>query len=320
MATILSSKTTGGGGASITGDTSGILQLASADGTTAVTIDASQNVGIGTSSPAKLLDVAGVMRVAVSASTADVTGKSDNTGGINLYGGGAYNGGAGIILTGSSNATPNITQFMRGSFTESMRIDASGNVLVGTTSSASGVTGNSEFRASVNNGGAGVLTAFNTSLSAADGSPPITVYKSMTTTSSSARFIQFYANAGSTAMGGIVGNGASNVQFAAISDAREKTNIQPITGSLDKVLALKPSSFDWIADGSHISAGFIAQEVQTIFPEFVVDNMANEGQEQRFGLTGGMTGGIIPHLVLAIQELKAIIDQQATRISALEAK
>lgn len=44
MATIISSKTTGGGGASITGDTSGILQLASADGTTAVTIDASQNV------------------------------------------------------------------------------------------------------------------------------------------------------------------------------------------------------------------------------------------------------------------------------------
>jgi hypothetical protein len=44
MATVISSKTSGGGGASITGDSSGILQLASADGTTAVTIDASQNV------------------------------------------------------------------------------------------------------------------------------------------------------------------------------------------------------------------------------------------------------------------------------------
>jgi hypothetical protein len=44
MATILSTKTSGVGGLSVTGDASGILQLASADGTTAVTIDASQNV------------------------------------------------------------------------------------------------------------------------------------------------------------------------------------------------------------------------------------------------------------------------------------
>ena len=51
MATIISTKTSGVGGLSVTGDASGILQLASADGTTALTIDASQNVGIGTSSP-----------------------------------------------------------------------------------------------------------------------------------------------------------------------------------------------------------------------------------------------------------------------------
>jgi hypothetical protein len=44
MATIISTKTSSVGGLSVTGDASGILQLASADGTTAVTIDASQNV------------------------------------------------------------------------------------------------------------------------------------------------------------------------------------------------------------------------------------------------------------------------------------
>jgi len=50
MATIISSKTSGVGGLSVTGDASGVLQLASADGTAALTINASQNVGIGTSS------------------------------------------------------------------------------------------------------------------------------------------------------------------------------------------------------------------------------------------------------------------------------
>jgi hypothetical protein len=44
MATIISTKTSSVGGLSVTGDASGILQLASADGTTALTIDASQNV------------------------------------------------------------------------------------------------------------------------------------------------------------------------------------------------------------------------------------------------------------------------------------
>ena len=44
MATIISTKTSGVGGLSVTGDASGVLELASANGTTAVTIDASQNV------------------------------------------------------------------------------------------------------------------------------------------------------------------------------------------------------------------------------------------------------------------------------------
>jgi uncharacterized protein (AIM24 family) len=42
MPSIISTKTSGGGGIAVTGDTSGVLQLASNNGTTAVEIDASQ--------------------------------------------------------------------------------------------------------------------------------------------------------------------------------------------------------------------------------------------------------------------------------------
>ena len=59
MATIISTKTSGVGGLEVTGDATGILQLASNNGTTAVTVDASQNVGIGTSSPTQKLEVNG---------------------------------------------------------------------------------------------------------------------------------------------------------------------------------------------------------------------------------------------------------------------
>jgi hypothetical protein len=46
--------------------------------------------------------------------------------------------------------------------------------------------------------------------------------------------------------------------------------------------------------------------------------MANEGQETRKGLTGGMTGGIVAHLVKAIQEQQAIITALTARVEALE--
>jgi len=206
-----------------------------------------------------------------------------------------------FYITSSGTAGNAIT------FTQAMTLTNSGTLFVGQTSAVLNENGMG-VSSSQTTSGCGVLNVTNTASSSADGSAPVVICKAMTTTSSSARFVQFYANTTATPMGGIVGNGASNVQFASISDAREKTNIAPINGSLNKILALKPSSFDWIKDGSHVNAGFIAQDVQTVFPEFVVENMANEGEEQRYGLTGGMNGGIIAHLVSAIQELKAEFD------------
>ena len=332
MSTVISTKTSGVGGLTVTGDASGVLELASANGTTAVTIDASQNVGIGTSSPAYKLEAN--ITVAATTGVQDVamlrafsSGSTDGTFGARLLlgtenpNGNSWPAGiASINDVGGSNlsALGFYTATSGPTLNERARIDASGNLLVGTTSSLSGV--GSEFRGSVSQGGSGVLAAYNTLTSAADASPPLVVNKGMTTTTSSARFVQFYASAGAVPMGGIVGNGASNVQFAALSDSREKTNIQEISGSLTKVIALKPVEFDWIADNSHVNAGFIAQDVKEIFPDFVVDNMANDGQEQRYGLTGGMTGGIIPHLVKAIQEQQTLIEALTARLTALEAK
>ena len=88
----------------------------------------------------------------------------------------------------------------------------------------------------------------------------------------------------------------------------KKENIKSISGSLDKINSLNPVEFDWKKTGEHIKSGFIAQEVEKIFPEYIVENISNEGEEERKGLTGGMTSGIVPHLVKAIQELKAEIE------------
>jgi hypothetical protein len=107
-----------------TADTSGVLQLQTNGGTTAVTIDTNQNVGIGTSSPTTKLQIAGNLTVnAGSGNTYGqfISGSSTiqiGTNGISqfIYGVGA------IPLTFSTNAV------------EAMRIDSSSALLVGNTS------------------------------------------------------------------------------------------------------------------------------------------------------------------------------------------
>jgi hypothetical protein len=66
--------------------------------------------------------------------TSNIYGKTDNTSFVSLYGGGAYNQGAGIGLGGASQATnPNVIIFTRGAYAETARFDASGNLGIGTT-------------------------------------------------------------------------------------------------------------------------------------------------------------------------------------------
>jgi hypothetical protein len=192
-----------------------------------------------------------------------------------------------------------------------MRITSGGKLLVNRTTTIFTNSGHT-IQGDVSAGGEPVLEVYNQNLS--DSSPAIGCFKNSGTTTSSARFIQFYADGGSIPMGGIVGNGTSNVQFASISDIREKENIVTITGSLSKILALNPVQFDWIKTKEHVNAGFVAQQVEEVFPEYVVENMSKDGEEERKGLTGGLSSGIVAHLVAAIKEQQAQIEELKAKI------
>jgi len=93
-----------------TADTSGVLQLQTAS-TAALTIDASQNVGIGTASPTTKLDVTGNLKVTNSSGSTIVANRTANPGSIEIQYGGtqtaqfsAISGGGLEIYTGSSPA------------------------------------------------------------------------------------------------------------------------------------------------------------------------------------------------------------------------
>ena len=84
------------------------------------------------------------------------------------------------------------------------------------------------------------------------------------------------------------------------SDKRLKDNITPITYGLNEVLQLNPVSFDWKNDNNkNKQFGFIAQEVQSVMPEAVI-------QGEYLGLE---KDAIYTALVNAIKELKKEIDE-----------
>ena len=132
--TINATNTTSG--VAITPDSSGILQLQTA-GTTAVTVDASQNVGIGGTPSFKLdiigtsaggyivnrinnLSATGYARVLFDIGASGANGEADIS----------YVPGTFFAMGPSGNDTTSPIVFRNNNSTERMRIDSSGNVLV----------------------------------------------------------------------------------------------------------------------------------------------------------------------------------------------
>ena len=95
--------------------------------------------------------------------------------------------------------------------------------------------------------------------------------------------------------------------ISALSDSRDKTNVQPSTYGLDLITQLQPVTFDWnMRDGAKVGQkdlGFIAQELQEVDDEnlqLVYDNNPDRLEASY--------GRLIPVLVQAIKELKAEVE------------
>jgi hypothetical protein len=277
-------------------------------------VDASQNVGIGTTSIAtidstgKTLEIYGGAGGGFVHMTNSTTGQTVSDGFII----GTSIGGSDALLVQRESAN----MIFRTADTERMRIDSSGNVMVGSTSRVN----DSILSAtqSANTGGFGVL-ASNASYSA-------TVICGSTSRASSSNFdfLGMYTNGTSTAQFRVGGNGviyAQNTSVQSISDQRLKENIRDSSDGLAVVNALRPVRYDWkkgYGNDQKNQLGFIAQEIETVFPESVSEWQINKDEETTYKTVG--PSALIPVLVKAIQELKAINDTQAATINALTAR
>ena len=112
------------------------------------------------------------------------------------------------------------------------------------------------------------------------------------------------------------GNIAGTGTFSYTSDERLKKDIQPLKGSLDKLLQLKGVSFYWKDPAQHgdnagIQRGFVAQDYEKVFPEWVSTN--------KDGYKMITTTGLDSLEVESIRELKSQNDQLKRRLDTLEA-
>ena len=287
-----------------TGSTNAGLSFVSSGVSERMRIDTSGNVGIGTTSPS-------------SFASKLVVGTSDNANGViasaatGLVRIGGYSSGksAGYIEalnTAQSAFSPlwfggSILQFAT-SGSESMRIDSSGNLLLGTTTS------------SVTNGG--VYHNINAISYIAIG------HASGTATGN---WYVNYQYAGTT-IGTIAQSGTTGVAYNTTSDYRLKTNIAPMTTGLATIIALRPVTYDWISDKS-AGEGFIAHEIQAVIPHAVTGEKDAVNEDGSVKPQGVDYSKIVVHLVAAIQELSAKNDALEaintafeSRLAALESK
>jgi len=346
------------------GMNSGKLNFAPNSGTTAMTINTSGYVGIGTTSPSWPLDVqkssdgivgyfrrinatinpalyitanetgntvgfgtdyAGAtspamtfttggterMRIDSSGSLLVGTANAPTTGGFprsvvlfkQLNDTSAYsgiqleaNGNTNVLGIGYNGSTFNFAQSYRttGGFipisfstsnAEAMRIDTSGNLLVGTT-----VTNPISSRS---NG----LSTLNKGFNIRTGTNAIAFGLDAT----SGNNIYFYTDNGSAAVAaGFISSSGSTTLYNATSDQRLKTNIvdAPI-GNIDDI---KVRSFDWITDGTHQKYGMVAQELLEVAPYAV---SKSENPDEMMGVDYSK---LVPMMIKEIQDLKQRIE------------
>jgi hypothetical protein len=171
--------------------------------------------------------------------------------------------------------------------TEAMRIDSSGNLLVGRTSAV----GKVDFESS---------------------KATLLYINGLTGVSN---LILFDFN-GAT-VGSITTNGVTTA-YNTSSDYRLKENVDYDFNALDRVAQLKPARFNFIANADTTVDGFLAHEVQDIVPEAITgtkDAVDGDGNAIYQGIDQSK---LVPLLTKAIQEQQTIIDNLTTRIEALE--
>jgi hypothetical protein len=269
----------------ITNSGIGAIDTLAVDTDTLVVDSTNNRVGIGTASPDS-----GVHVESSSGSNAQIKIQTGDTTSVSqlIFGDSADSNTGGIQYAHSDDSL----QFHVGNIGEKMRIDSSGNLLVGQTAT-SGV-----------NARGGLMVEPERD----DGAARITFDRDTTSATSTAIL---FRDAG-LSKGSIAYNNTSTT-FSTSSDYRLKTAVTYDWDATTRLKQLRPARFEWIADGDDAVPvdGFLAHEVQSVVPEAITGTHNEVDDEGNPVYQGIDQSKLVPLLVKTIQELEA-------RIAALE--
>ena len=301
-----------------TADTSGVLQLQTNGTTTAVTIDTAQNAGFGVTPSAWGSTLKAIQ---IGGSNGYISYNNTNGGYLywNMYNDGSNNktlANGNIAAYGLNTSGQHVwfngtgTTGATSSLTQAMTLDASGNLLVGTTSGTSRLTVSGTAGASNVRG-----VGFFNSITSGDLSyAGVSIVKYDNNQTTSQVYMQFSCNTGALGNGQINGNGSNAAAFGSYSDSRLKENITDLPSQLNNITSLRPVEFDYIeSEGGGHQVGFIAQEMQEVYPDVV-----GERPDGMLTITGWSKTEA--RLVKAIQELSAQVTTLQTQVTALQSK
>jgi hypothetical protein len=179
------------------------------------------------------------------------------------------------------------------SWTQPMTLDASGNLLVATTTVPDG------------------------SQNGAFGFDNTNHYcKTSRNTTSVINQFGFYNPNGQV---GTITTSGTSTAYNTSSDYRLKENVQPMTGALSTVAQLKPCTYTWKSDGT-AGQGFIAHELQAVVPDCVSGEKDAVDADGNPVYQGVDVSFLVATLTAAIQEQQAIITQLQADVAALKTK
>jgi hypothetical protein len=191
-------------------------------------------------------------------------------------------------------ATSVVPLRVSGPSSEFCRVDTSGRLLIGTSTSTQG-------------------GASNFSVILADFTSQFGLALCSTQTTGTANFSQFVYNG--TINGSISSNGTTTT-YATTSDYRLKENVIPVYDGIARFKQLKPSRFNFIGHPESTVDGFLAHEVQQIVSEAVVGEKDATNEDGTIKPQGIDQSKLVPLLTAALQEAIAKIEDLESRLTA----
>jgi len=287
----------------------GVTGISNSSNATAITIDSSERVGIGTTSPSSPLTVE--TGSIASLSTYDghiVVGPSSRTSSSgDLSGGILFDQANGVQVSGKKGASitgvqdtsdvnsMGITFNVHGTDGsanrfEAMRIDSSGNVFIGKTGEVGSQDGFQFKQAGeciVGRGANDTMFKFQDS------------------------------NNSGTQVGSISMTGSSTA-YNTSSDYRLKENVTYDWDATTRLKQLKPARFNFIVDADTTVDGFLAHEAAIVCPESVSGSKDEVDADGNPIMQGIDQSKIVPLLVKTLQEAITKIETLETKVQALE--